>query len=88
MTVWRTVVILAGALLVMLATVVLRAETTRVHYELSALESEAEALRQSLREEELCLARLKNPVLIRERVKSLRMPASWGEPVVVREGAR
>jgi hypothetical protein len=49
MTLVRTVVLLGGALVVMLAVVVLRAETTRLHYQLSQYEREAVTLRDELR---------------------------------------
>lgn len=67
MTLARTVVLLAGALAVMLTMVIIRAETTRLHFEYRQLEREAAALRQTLREKELELARLRNPARIRDR---------------------
>ena len=53
MTLVRTVVLLGGALVVMLAVVVLRAQTTRLHYELSQYEREAVTLRDELRRKNL-----------------------------------
>lgn len=69
MTLWRTIVILAGGLVVLLLVVILRAETTRLHYEISRLEHEANGYRQRLREAELELARLRNPMLLKEQVR-------------------
>lgn len=68
MTLGRTAALLTGALAVMLTVVVLRAETTRLHFELVRLERRAATLRQELREKELELARLRNPARIRDRV--------------------
>ncbi len=69
MTLLRTIVVLSGGLVVMLVVVVLRTETTRLHYEVSQRERQAEGLHQQMRESELELARLRNPMLIREQVK-------------------
>ncbi len=69
MTVFRMTVVLAGGLVLLLAVVVLRAETTRLHYEVSRCERQAESLRQQLLEAELELARLKNPVRLRQRMQ-------------------
>lgn len=64
------IVVLSGGLAVMLVVVVLRTETTRLHYEVSQRERQTEGLHQQLRESELELARLRNPMLIREQVKA------------------
>ncbi len=71
MTLLRTISVLAGALVVMLAVVILRAETTRLHYEISRREARVQRCRQQLREAELELARLRNPMMIRARVRAL-----------------
>lgn len=69
MTLFRILVVLAGALVLLLTVVILRAETTRLHYEVSGCEREAEALQQQLLEAELELARLRNPVRLRQRMQ-------------------
>jgi len=73
MTLARMIVILLGALLLMLAVVVLRAETTRLHYQLSQIDQQADLLWQELREEELELQRLRNPAVLRARVAEMWM---------------
>ena len=81
MTLFRMIVILAGALVLLLIVVILRAETTRLHYEISQLERETEQYRQQWRESELELARLRNPMVIRERVRdAVRQFAEEGAP--------
>jgi hypothetical protein len=69
MTLFRTIVVMVGGLLLMLTVVILRAETTRLHYEVSQCERRADECRQRLREGELELARLRNPMVIRQKVK-------------------
>ena len=69
MTLLRTIVVLAGALAVMLLAVILRAETTRLHYEISQCERQADDYRRQLHAAELELARLRNPMMIREKVE-------------------
>ena len=73
MTLTRMVCILAGALAIMLAVVILRAERTRLDYDVSQLDRRADGLVQQLRAEELELARLKHPALIRARVAEMRL---------------
>jgi Mg2+/citrate symporter len=68
MTLVRTILVLGLALVIMLAVVLLRAETARLHYDISQREQEARALKQKLRAAEVELARLRNPVLLRARV--------------------
>lgn len=68
MTLFRLFVTMLGGLAIVLAVVILRAETTRLHYEVSQREREAEELRLALRECELQLARERNPMVIRQRV--------------------
>lgn len=69
----RVLVVIGGALLTMLVVIGLRAETTRLNYEASELDHRASQLLQELRDKELELARLKNPVLIRARVSEFRL---------------
>lgn len=69
MTLLRTIVVLAGGLALLLCVVVLRAETTRLHNEIAQCEQRAEQTRQRLREVELELERLRNPILLRNRVR-------------------
>lgn len=69
MTLFRMIVILVGGLLLLLTVVILRAETTRLHYEISKCERSADELRQQLVDKELELARLRNPTRIRQRVE-------------------
>lgn len=76
MSLRRTVVILGVGLATLLTVVILRAETTRLHSELSLLDSRAAVLWQELREDELELARLRNPALIRARVARMRLQGS------------
>ena len=75
MSMRRMVFGLGLALGTMLAVVIVRAETTRVHAELSGLDRRAEVLWQELRERELDLARLRSPALIRARVAEMRLQA-------------
>jgi cell division protein FtsL len=65
MTLFRMIVVLVCGLVLLLAVVVLRAETTRLHYEISQCEQEAYELRRQLHEAELERARLRNPTRIR-----------------------
>ncbi len=69
MTLFRIIVLLAGGLLLLLTVVTLRAETTRLHHEISRCERAADEIRQELVEAELELARLKNPTRIRQRME-------------------
>jgi len=72
MTLKRMIVMFAGALLVMLIVIVLRAETTRIHYEISDFDRRIDVLRQELRNERIALQRARNPAELLERVKSIR----------------
>lgn len=74
MTLLRSAVLLAGALIVMLSVIMLRTETTRTNYRISRFDQQADALRQQLRDEELKLQRLRNPALIRAKAKELKLP--------------
>jgi hypothetical protein len=71
----RLVFLLTAVFAALIAVVVLRGETTRLHYQLSQLDRRAEVLRQELREKELELVRLRNPALIRRKLDELRAPA-------------
>ena len=68
MTLLRIIVILAGALALMLAVVILRTETARLHYRISRLQDETGRMHEQLRDANLEIARLRNPMLIRQRV--------------------
>lgn len=68
MTTRRAVVVLLSTLMVLMSVVMLRTETVRLHYELSLEDREALALWEALREGQLELARLRNPMVIRHRV--------------------
>ena len=67
------ILILAAILAAMMTIVMLRAETARLHYELSQYDRQARVLRQELREQELELARLRNPALIRGKLAEMRL---------------
>ncbi|MBU0617922.1 MAG: hypothetical protein KKI02_09415 [Planctomycetes bacterium] len=67
------ILLLAMVLVAMMTIVLLRAETTRLHYELSQLDPRAGVLRQELAEKELELERLRNPALIRAKLAELRL---------------
>jgi len=73
MTLARMIVLFLGGLAILLAVVVLRAETTRLHYELSELDRRDDGLRQELRRELLALQRARNPATLLERVKDMRL---------------
>ena len=81
------ILLLALVLVAMMTIVLLRAETTRLHYELSQLDSRAGVLHQELAEKELERERLRNPALIRAKLAELRLgehtrdtgtPGRWG----------
>lgn len=71
MSVLRMIILLLGGLAAMLAVVALRAETTRLHYEISQCERQAETLRQRLRAAEIKVAQLRSPMLIRARAEQI-----------------
>lgn len=71
MSLTRMLILLGGALLVMVAVVLIRAQTAALHYQRSLLDREAEALQTECRERALELTRRKNPALLRERVQNL-----------------
>ena len=92
MTIARLSFVLLIALVVMLSVVALRAESTRLNYEIAKLERQAEAVTLEIREKELELARLGNPMKIRERVVNLNevegQPAAASRPVASRPAGR
>jgi sensor domain CHASE-containing protein len=67
------ILVLVVVLVALLAVVVLRAETTRLHYELSQFDRREAVLRLELNEKELELERLRNPALIRAKLAKLRL---------------
>lgn len=69
MSIFRMIVVFLTALAVMLAVVVLRSETARLHFEVSQRERAGERMLQELRDVELELARMRNPMLIRQQVR-------------------
>ena len=73
MTLRRMIALFLGALVIMLTVVVLRAETTRVHYEISQLDQRSDALRLELLRERSALQQARNPAALLERVKDMRL---------------
>ena len=91
MSLTRVLALLFGGLLTMLAVVVLRAETTRVHYEITEIERRDDVCRQELRRERLALQRARNPTELLERVRRLRMmeaPSEGSAPAGSKSKAR
>lgn len=76
MTLTRILALLLGGFLVMMAMVILRAETTRIETELADLDREEFALRKSLQVEYIEMARWKTPDLIRRRLRELDLAES------------
>lgn len=68
----RVISVLALALPVMLAVVMLRAETARLHYRMSKLDRQADLLKLEIAQAELQHASIQNPSLIRQRALDLR----------------
>ena len=64
----------------MLWIVIVRAEATRVHYLISALDGRESVLLSEIQRERAELARWQSPTLIRDRLRELRLPA-LGLPV-------
>ncbi len=79
MTLTRMVGVFLGALAIMLAVVILRAETTRLHYLISELDRQEDSLRQELRTEKLALQRARNPAALLEKVSRLRLAEPQAE---------
>jgi hypothetical protein len=81
MTLFRVIVVLVGGLALLLVVVILRAETTRLHYSIARCERDADEMRQQLVEAELELARLRNPTRIRQRIEqAVAQPAEEPAP--------
>lgn len=81
MSITRTIGVLTGALLIMFAVVLIRSETARLQHEASKLEQQESALRLQVREDEMEIARLKNPGVIHARAISLHSPEEPAKPV-------
>ena len=73
------ILILALFLAAMMSVVMVRAEITGLHYELSQLDRRTEMLRREIIDMELELERLRNPALIRARLDEWRRDARMGE---------
>ncbi|MBW7906106.1 MAG: hypothetical protein LC135_16925 [Phycisphaerae bacterium] len=74
MSLTRIVIVLVCALAVMLGAVLLRVETTRLHYLTSLCDQRYEEQRHELHALELRQARLRDPSAIRSRILNLRVP--------------
>ncbi len=72
MSIPRLILVMLSALGVMLTLVILRTETVRFQYKTAKAERECDSLEQDIRERELELARIGNPVALRERLIDLR----------------
>lgn len=72
MTILRVSAVLVGAAVVLLTVVMLRAETTRLHYSISRLDARADELRQQIRDRGVELQRLRDPARIRFQAELLR----------------
>lgn len=73
----RVAVVLLTTLVVLLTVVILRVETARMHNRIAELDTDALEIWQQIRSQDVELARLRNPMLIRQRVAELRL----GEPL-------
>ncbi len=80
MTLFRIIFVLLGGLTLMLGVVILRADTTRLHYLTSQHDAHVQRLREQIQRAELELQRLKNPMLIRHRAGEMRLPPSDPPP--------
>ena len=80
MTLLRVIVVLVGGLALLLLVVILRAETTRLHYAIARCERNADDIRQQVVEAELELARLRNPTRIRQRMEQAVGPVMEDKP--------
>lgn len=65
MTVARTIGVLGLSAAILLLVVILRTEAAGVHYQISQIDRELDGLRQQFRENDIEIARLRNPALIR-----------------------
>jgi hypothetical protein len=80
MTLRRMILLFMGVLAVMVSAVVLRAEATRVHYEIAELDRRDDGLRQEVRKEQLALQRARNPATLLERVKDMKLEEPKATP--------
>lgn len=71
MTLTRMICLFLGALVIMLAVVILRAETTRLHHGISQLDQRDDVLRQKIRAEQIALHRERSPAELLERVRQM-----------------
>jgi hypothetical protein len=74
----RVGAILATVLVVLMTVAVLRVEIARRHHHISTLDWEAVEVDQRMRTLDVELARLRNPILIRQRVADLRLDDAVG----------
>lgn len=72
MSIPRLILVMLSALGVMLTLVILRTETVRFQYKAAKAERECDSLVQDIRDRELELARIGNPVALRERLIDLK----------------
>jgi hypothetical protein len=75
MTFFRMIVLFSASAALMLIVIGLRAEITRLHYRASLVDRECVELRDRLREEELELQRLRNPLVLYQRALELEKKA-------------
>lgn len=89
MTLLRMIVIFVGALVLLLSVVVLRAQTSRLHYEIARCQRQTEELQQELIDAELELARLRSPTRLRQRAEEAieELAAEQGEGDPAQRGA-
>ena len=71
MSLTRMICLFLGALIIMLAVVILRAETTRLHHGISQLDRRDDVLRQKIRVEQIALHRERSPAELLERVRQM-----------------
>ncbi len=75
MTLPRTIGLLVSLTAILLIVVILRGETARIHYDMSDLDRDADALRLQMRENELEIVRLRDPDRVAERAAAARIGA-------------
>jgi len=76
----RVGAILTTLLAALMTVAVLRVEIARMHHHMSTLDWAAVELEQRMRTRDVELARLRNPILIRQRVADLRLEDAVGRP--------
>lgn len=69
MTLFRTILVLLLGLVLMLAVVMLRADTARLHHQVARVERETELIVQQIADREIEAARLRSPMQIWEQLK-------------------